>query len=82
MTGDSMAWWWTEILKAITGPGGVAVVSLYVIKRLFESIKEKDDQIKTYADQQSELVGKLTMARMSGPDLVSAAMLKEPSVKP
>lgn len=36
MDANSVAWYWTETLKAVAGPAGGVVVSIYVIRRMFE----------------------------------------------
>lgn len=36
MDANSVAWYWTETTKAVAGPAGGVVVSIYVIRCMFE----------------------------------------------
>lgn len=36
MDANTAAYWWSETIKAVAGPAGGVVVSIYVIRRMFE----------------------------------------------
>lgn len=54
MDGNTMAYWWTELLKATAGPASAVAVSLYVISRLFGVLDRLNDLVRDLAAPRKE----------------------------